>query len=39
MLNETKANQLFQLTTQIVFFNEDDYQKRILTEITSIFDS
>jgi CheY-like chemotaxis protein len=34
-----KLHQLFQLTTQIVFFDEDNYQKNILEEVTAIFES
>ena len=32
------SNQLFHLTTQIILFDEDNYQQKILEEVSAIFD-
>ena len=34
----SKSSQLFQLTTQIICFGEDNYQQKILEEVSAIFD-
>ena len=37
MTNETITQQLFKLTTQIKLFDKDNFQRRILDEIVTIF--
>jgi CheY-like chemotaxis protein len=38
MSDQTVSNQLFHLTTQIILFDGDNFQQKILEEVSSIFD-